>query len=1315
MMADRHWVGGTGSWTAANTANWSTSPGGAGGASVPTAADDVFISASSGGGTLTIATNVALAKSLDFTGFTGNLVLGQGFTLSGGLTLGASMGTITGGGYFYTFSATTDNGGAGWPINMNGKAFPSGSASTFAFSGVGGKWVLQGNANFGTSQINVSAGTFDTGNYSVTASGITSNSVLARTLTFGSSAITVTAQPNPWLFGGSVPTITTNTAVVTVTGNTNGVAMGNINYNGLSLVFNNQSTQAVVFTGHFAVRSITFTGSATKFGGASFAGNVVCTDSFVVNGNSAINRFLITSTQAGNAIYISTPSATLSNVDIMDVTMIDPTSPGTVVTSDSFNRPNSSLNGSTADAALGGSPVVWDTVSGSTAQIVSNRLTSSNAQQRGFLPVGTVDQIISIDVAVLPTVPSGIYGRVVDGNNFCYCVFAGANLYYGAFINGVDNFTQIAGASIVAGDTVTLGLIGNALYVKKNSTIVYSGVMPAAWPKGTKAGIQISSSTPNAEMDNFEVKTPTLFSGTSLGDCLGNGGIEFPAGDTQYYVTNASSNWSDVSKWASSSGGTGGTGRVPLPQDDVRFDANSVTAAGRLITIDMPRIGRNIDLTGAAVNNPTLSPALSTTTMYGDLTWASGVGAGQTSSPWIFGGRGTHTITMNGVIPLNWSMMVTAPGGSYSLNGALTIGGATPGTFSVTGGTFNTNNYTMLVGAFTSGGTITRVINLGTSTVTLVAAAGNWTISGSGLTMSAASATIAYRVSASARSFAGNGFTYGTLDYSVANSPGALGISGANTFGTVNIGPGRAFNLATAAIHTVGDFNPAGQNNGYLYMAGAGAAQVPDSAATSPTGTVTVACRVALDDWTPSAISYLATKWNSNNNRSFVFGVNTNGTLTLAVSNNGGGTTYTFNSTVTPAFTDGSTYWVAVTYTPSTGECKFWTASGASNAFPTGATWTQLGATVAAGGAIAIFDGTALFATGGSNDGGVSPPSGKFYRTILANNVLLDGTGIQCDMDFTTKAWGSNTFVESSSNAAAVTLTGNAIVGDGRVAISSASAGTSALLTLAGERQTFNYLVLRDVFSAIPYKFYAGTTSVNVSGNTNILFSTAPSAAAEPYVAFVAEAGGSGSSFTFTLPIPPGQAVLPNDVLIVLSRTGTTFSVASASGYTNVGKISDSTTVSGDILWKLAAGGETDVTVAYSTSNSIQAKFMVVRGLNGTPQVDVTDSTTAGGSSVTTLGTGAGVTNTADPAFAIASWMSNGTLGATVSVSDSFASVRSAATDQTAIRVAVKPLTSALLNKSTLVWTTAGTRSVGRMIVFKGSSTGNYRFLFVQY
>ena len=64
-MADRYWVGGTGTWSSTNTANWSASSGGASGASVPTAADDVFFDANSNTGTTAFTVTMANTPSND--------------------------------------------------------------------------------------------------------------------------------------------------------------------------------------------------------------------------------------------------------------------------------------------------------------------------------------------------------------------------------------------------------------------------------------------------------------------------------------------------------------------------------------------------------------------------------------------------------------------------------------------------------------------------------------------------------------------------------------------------------------------------------------------------------------------------------------------------------------------------------------------------------------------------------------------------------------------------------------------------------------------------------------------------------------------------------------------------------------------------------------------------------------------------------------------------------------------------------------------------------------------------------------------------
>jgi len=69
-MAARYWVGGTGTWSAVNTANWSTTTGGASGASVPTSVDSPIFDANSGGGTVTLNYTPTIIN-IDFRGFAG--------------------------------------------------------------------------------------------------------------------------------------------------------------------------------------------------------------------------------------------------------------------------------------------------------------------------------------------------------------------------------------------------------------------------------------------------------------------------------------------------------------------------------------------------------------------------------------------------------------------------------------------------------------------------------------------------------------------------------------------------------------------------------------------------------------------------------------------------------------------------------------------------------------------------------------------------------------------------------------------------------------------------------------------------------------------------------------------------------------------------------------------------------------------------------------------------------------------------------------------------------------------------------------------
>jgi hypothetical protein len=70
-MANRYWVGGSGTWDTTSTANWSATSGGASGASAPNAADPVLIDANSGSGTITLGDNVTIFR-ITFSGYTGS-------------------------------------------------------------------------------------------------------------------------------------------------------------------------------------------------------------------------------------------------------------------------------------------------------------------------------------------------------------------------------------------------------------------------------------------------------------------------------------------------------------------------------------------------------------------------------------------------------------------------------------------------------------------------------------------------------------------------------------------------------------------------------------------------------------------------------------------------------------------------------------------------------------------------------------------------------------------------------------------------------------------------------------------------------------------------------------------------------------------------------------------------------------------------------------------------------------------------------------------------------------------------------------------
>ena len=220
-MADRYWRGGTGSWTTTNTANWSTTSGGAGGASVPTPSDRVFFDQA---GTYT----VTLSGSLNCAGITvsaGTVT----FTSTGALNIYGSMSLNASTTWSATGLITFSSAAPGNTILTNGVYFATsitinGGAMTTA--GVWGEYTLQSSLTI-SGALTLTNGRFNTAGYAITTSNIAHTagcydfgSPVSTITCTGSSGIILNTDANrSWVGRPNIITTATGNTTQTITAN----------------------------------------------------------------------------------------------------------------------------------------------------------------------------------------------------------------------------------------------------------------------------------------------------------------------------------------------------------------------------------------------------------------------------------------------------------------------------------------------------------------------------------------------------------------------------------------------------------------------------------------------------------------------------------------------------------------------------------------------------------------------------------------------------------------------------------------------------------------------------------------------------------------------------------------------------------------------------------------------------------------------------------------------------------------------------------------------------------------------------------------
>lgn len=288
------------------------------------------------------------------------------------------------------------------------------------------------------------------------------------------------------------------------------------------------------------------------------------------------------------------------------------------------------------------------------------------------------------------------------------------------------------------------------------------------------------------------------WSGTSIGNALGNSGITFTTPVTRYAVT--AGNWSSTGMWSATSGGASGAS-VPLCHDTVILNASS--GAGTY-TADMPRLGADITCTGFT---RTLAFTSTANYIFGSLTLASGM-TFSTSQSVFFRARSSKTLTNSGQV-FNRNITFEAVGGTYTLQDALNVD-ADYGT-TVSNGTFDANDFNVSIGFFSasSGTTIT----MGSGTWSLTGILSVWTIN-SGATLNAESSIINISDGSTfSKTFSGGSKTYNILRLSGA-SIAQYTISGSNTFSTLESTKTFAHSIlfTTGTTQTITNWNISGSS-----------------------------------------------------------------------------------------------------------------------------------------------------------------------------------------------------------------------------------------------------------------------------------------------------------------------------------------------------------------------------------------------------------------------------------------------------------------------------------------------------------------------
>ncbi len=501
-MADRYWVGVGGAWNTTSTANWSASSGGASGASVPTALDNVFFDQA---GTYTVTCS-GLLNCANLTVSAGTVTFASGtsptFNIYGSLSL------VTGTVWSSTGAITFRGTAAGNTIVTNGVVF----AATVTIATASGSYALAGAFQSSNSFI-VTIGTFDTASYSLTASSFASNSSSTRSVSFGASSITLSGAANFLDFTTSTG-LTFNAGTSTITSTS--VATSSVSGSGQTLYALSISGQAVAFTLNGFPSITTFSvGARTSLGtsGVVFPQDVTIGTLTTPAQVDATRRLFLRSNVVGTprTLTVGTFTPGSSDIDFRDIVVAGAAAP---ISGTRF----SDCKGNSGVTFPAGVNKYWNLAGGGTVQSAAWATTSGGAVSVNNFPLAQdtmVFEATGLNSGATVTINATWTFGTIDmsartSNTMTFAMGTQTPTFCGNWINGTGTTISGTGTITFAGrNSQTITSAGRTFTVTLSVDSPGGTVSLQDALTTTKAGTALSLVSGTFDANNYNITLPS--------------------------------------------------------------------------------------------------------------------------------------------------------------------------------------------------------------------------------------------------------------------------------------------------------------------------------------------------------------------------------------------------------------------------------------------------------------------------------------------------------------------------------------------------------------------------------------------------------------------------------------------------------------------------------------------------------------------------------------------------------------------------------------------------------------------------------------